>query len=188
MSAQPCPGPAPVRITERLLCGLRERPRKQRQADEEGRRKMIRLARRDVMNLGDLKGGQSSELSAGNKGPGVGSSKSRISLSCALGARDQEPRHKWIGPEVRAAGIGAEAAAAEEAAARHQWAGSSSWHGAKEWNSLLQGHHGPLGPPKPPTPTPGFLTYKLGQNRGRGVQKAGSSDGEAVQCPDFSRY
>lgn len=35
MSAQPCPGPAPAPIAERLLCGLRERPRKQRQADEE---------------------------------------------------------------------------------------------------------------------------------------------------------
>lgn len=100
MSAQPCPGLAPVPITERLLRGVRERPRKRRQADEDGGRKMIRLARRDVMNLGDLKGGQSSELSTGNQGPGVGSSKSGISLSCALGARDQEPRHKWMGPEV----------------------------------------------------------------------------------------
>lgn len=68
-------------------------------------RKMIRLARRDVMNLGDLKAGQSSELSAGNKGPGVRSSKPRISLSRALGARDQEPRHEWTRPEVRAAGL-----------------------------------------------------------------------------------
>lgn len=100
MSAQPCPGPAPAPIAERLLCGLRERPRKQRQADEEGGRKMIRLARRDVMNLGDLKAGQSSELSTGNKGPGVRSSKPRISLSRALGARDQEPRHEWMRPEV----------------------------------------------------------------------------------------
>lgn len=126
MSAQPCPGLAPVPITERLLRGVRERPRKRRQADEDGGRKMIRLARRDVTNLGDLKGGQSSELSTGNKGPGVGSSKSRISPSCALGARDQEPRHKWMGPEVRAAGIGAEEAAAEEAAARPQRAGSAA--------------------------------------------------------------
>lgn len=35
---------------------------------------MIKLARGAVINLGDLKGGQSSELSTGNKGPGVGSS------------------------------------------------------------------------------------------------------------------
>lgn len=61
---------------------------------------MIRLARAAVMNLGDLKGGQSSELSTGNKSPGVGSSKSHISLSHAPGARDQELRHKWMGPEV----------------------------------------------------------------------------------------
>lgn len=81
MFAEPSPGLAPFQITEGLLSGLLEMPRKQQQADKEGRRKMIKLARGAVINLGALKRGQSSELSTGNKGPGVGSSKSCISLS-----------------------------------------------------------------------------------------------------------
>lgn len=52
---------------------------------------MIRLARGAAINLRGLKGGQSSELSKGSKGPGVGSSESCISLSRGWGARDQEP-------------------------------------------------------------------------------------------------
>lgn len=58
---------------------------------------MIKPARGAVLKPGDLKEGQSSELSTGNKGPGVGSSKSCISLAADVGARDWEPRRKWMG-------------------------------------------------------------------------------------------
>ena len=69
-------------------------------ADKGCRRKMIKPARGAVRKLGDLKEGQSSELSTGNKGPGVGSSKSCINLAVDAGARDWEPRHKWMGLDV----------------------------------------------------------------------------------------
>ena len=57
---------------------------------------MIKPARGAGVNLGDLKGGQSSELSAGNKGPGVGSSKSCIGLGSDAGIRGQGLRHEWM--------------------------------------------------------------------------------------------
>lgn len=56
---------------------------------------MIKPARGAGVNLGDLKGGQSSELSAGNKGPGVGNSKSCIGLASEAGIRDQGLGHEW---------------------------------------------------------------------------------------------
>lgn len=57
---------------------------------------MIKPARGAEVNLGDLKGGQSSELSASNKGPGVGSSKSCIGLGSDAGIRGQGLRHEWM--------------------------------------------------------------------------------------------
>ena len=83
---------------------------------------MIKPACGAGINLGDLTGGQSSELSAGNKGPGVGSSKSCIGLASGVSIRDQglghgwtarwceQPGWSWGGEEKEAAGCRQEAA------------------------------------------------------------------------------
>lgn len=78
-----------LRGTEGLRAATAEARKPGRQAG--GGRETIRLACGAAINLRGLKGGQSSELSKGNKGPGVGSSESCISLSGGWGARDQEP-------------------------------------------------------------------------------------------------
>lgn len=82
---------------------------------------MIKPACGAGVNLGDLTGGQSSELSAGNKGPGVGSSKSCIGLASGVSIRDQglghgwtarwceQPGWSWGGEEKEAAGCRQEA-------------------------------------------------------------------------------
>ena len=59
-----------------LPCGVLAEAWEQQRADEEGRREVTGLARRAEINSRDLEGGQSSELSMGDNGPGVGNSES----------------------------------------------------------------------------------------------------------------